>query len=151
MSSGFGGQEVDRGWESPWNWSSSLLLTRASRGSRQQKDQGINYKSIVADTEHWPPKQLGHSVSSLIWGPYLTTVTEVTLVTPVLKSSDSSWGVAQSWSTPQVHSWLCPSSQHCGVGARSIQSRESPWRLFIPGHVLSSRISKTVWRMTCPA
>lgn len=122
-------------------------------GSRQQLDRGINYKSTVADdravTTWTSPRTTGAQCGlSLIWGPYLTTVTEFTLVTPALKSSDSGWGVARSWSPSQVHSRLSASSQQWEREKKSIKSHDSPWRLFnkqlfTPGHVLSPEIFKT--------
>lgn len=145
MSSGFQGQEVDRSWESPWNRYSTLL---------PHQTKALITKVQWLTAEQWPPEPpTPHPQNSrgTVWPPLsegdiLTTVTEVTLVTPVLKSSDSRWGVAQSWHTSQVHSRLCASSQHWG-GKKSIKSGDSPWRLlnkqlFTPGHVLSTRILK---------
>lgn len=73
------------------------FLTRPSRGIQALITEVL---WLMQSSDHLNRAPYPRTAEAQCGLPYLR-VTEVTLVTPVLKSSDSHWGVAQGWHTPK--------------------------------------------------
>lgn len=73
------------------------FLTRPSRGIQALITEVL---WLMQSSDHLNRSPYPRTAEAQCGLPYLR-VTEVTLVTPVLKSSDSHWGVAQGWHTPK--------------------------------------------------